>query len=89
MPSSFQVDLDRGFGRPVRYRLGEAVNVWASKTNELAERLDSLGDQVTPEVAAVLRELFEEIGQQARDTMGIVYDLQGFYIRVDTNSNRC
>jgi hypothetical protein len=57
--------LERGYGRPVRYRLGEGVNVWGSRTAELAQKLDKL--PMSEEVAQTLRDLFEEIGQQARD----------------------
>lgn len=68
--STFHFDLDRGFAKPIRYVRGTAMNVWASKVNECAARLDSM--DLPPEAVAVLRDLFEEIGQQARDAMGLV-----------------
>ena len=65
MPASYTDSLERGFGQPVRYRRGEGVNVWASKINECAHKLDAM--ELPEEAVPVLRELFEEFGQQYRD----------------------
>lgn len=68
---SFSRDMLGGFRRPVRYGFGEGVNVWASKLNECAYKLDALADRLPPEAVAILHELFEEIGQQSRDAHGL------------------
>lgn len=65
MPTSFSDHYQRGFARPVRYRRGEGVNVWAAKLNECADKFDAM--DLPEEAAAVLRDLFEEFGQLYRD----------------------
>ena len=65
MPRSFRLDLEHGFKMPVRYARGEGANVWGSRVNDLAWKLDRM--KMSDEVAQTLRELFEEIGQQAKD----------------------
>jgi hypothetical protein len=69
MTRSFRLDLDHGYARPVRYGRGEGANVWGSRVTDLADRLDKLA--MSDEVAETLRELFDEIGQQARDTQAL------------------
>lgn len=64
--TGFRDHLERGYARPVRYERGEGVNVWGSRVAELALKLDKL--PMSEDVAQTLRDLFEEIGQQARDT---------------------
>lgn len=66
MPNSFRNNLDAGFQRSVRYRVGEGANIWGNPMNALAERLDKM--EMSEEVAAALREVFEEAGQIARDS---------------------
>lgn len=70
MPSSyFRLSLDRGFQRPVRYHVGEGANEWSSPMNSLADKLDNM--EMSAEVAAVLREVFEEAGQLGRDSWAV------------------
>lgn len=65
MATSFAAHLDADFHRPVRFGLGEGVNQWGARLTDLAHRLD--GMEMSDEVAATLREVFEEAGQQVRD----------------------
>lgn len=67
MAQSYTVHFQSGFERPVRYRRGEGLNVWGSRLNELAWKLD--GMDLPPDAVSVLRELFEEIGQHYRDAV--------------------
>jgi len=48
-------------------RPGARINTWAEKVRDLAYKLDAM--EVPDDVAAVLRELFEEIGQRDRDAV--------------------
>lgn len=77
MAQSFGNDLVRGLRNPVRYRLGDGVNVWGAKINDCMARLDSLSDEIAPAVATVLRELFEEIGQQTTDSFAAIHEARG------------
>jgi hypothetical protein len=74
--SLFREDLDRGFAKPVRHHIGDAPNTWASNTHRLAERFDKL--DLPEEAAALLHELFEEIGQQTRDSFAAIYQAGQF-----------
>jgi hypothetical protein len=65
--TNFRLDVERGLARPVRFRRGEGVNVWGAVVHDCANRLDAMADKLPPDAIPVLRELFEEIGQQARD----------------------
>lgn len=69
MPASYVLPLNAGFRRPVRFRRGEGANKWGSKINDLAHRFDAM--DVSPDVAALLRELFEEIGQLAKNVQAL------------------
>jgi hypothetical protein len=71
MKAYFREDLDRGFSHAVRYNLGEAPNAWGSVIQHLAGQLDKA--EKSEEVTALLHELFEEIGQQARDATSAIY----------------
>jgi hypothetical protein len=62
---SFREDLQHGLEHTTRYRQGEGINVWGAELLRLAGLLER--QPLTLEVAALLHQLFEEIGQQIHD----------------------
>lgn len=69
MPASFSSRLQEALQRPVRYRRGEGVNVWASKLNECVRRLD--GMDLPPDAVAAINDLLDEVGQHTRDCFSL------------------
>lgn len=65
MPNSYLDHAQIGWMREPR--TGDRINDWADRVRGLAYKLD--GMDVPFDVAAVLCELFEEIGQRDRDAV--------------------
>lgn len=75
MRNLYRQAIERGWLKPVRFKRGEALNVWAEPVQDLADRAFAMQSDISPALRDLLCDIFEEIGQRERDNYEVVMDI--------------